>query len=659
MSKKKQTELEVLAQEVNDFLAKILFAALLTGIGSAIFLKSKYAEAYPAVVDYAIEGRRLGFAIAAGIIIFYFLWVKRGAILESLVTFLNWIFQSIINLVKASWRSYLIGNKTKLNKKHENKSDNTEEEQHKFKPPDGYPGYHLLPAQAKTDYAKEGEKIAKELTRGLERLGLAAEIIQGIQVVNINNGPASAAIELTLPDGFTQSKMRNLAGDLKSALSLPSLEVIEGSAPGQTGIIIGHENRAPVYLRTLLESKEYQKAKKQMRLPLPIGIDMKGNLVFEDLTRFPHALVAGATSSGKSVWLTQAIITLVTSFSPKELNLLLIDPKKIEFSIFEDLPHVVEIETDAERAVQLLENLVTEMDRRFALFQQKRVKNLAGYNEKVKEKLPMIVCIVDEFNDLMVVAGKKTLEPIFVRIAQLARAAGIHLIIATQRPSVDVITGVIKGNLPTRICFSLTTPADYVTVFGTDAGGGFQLRGLGDGVARIEGRLDGFLRFQGATTSIDDVETEKAVEKLTEFWLSSSVAKAASSPMEFQSQIFDTTERQIETFTPVLEDDAIIILHDEEEPEKEDSNNTSSIDELEYLVALQIIDVIENTAEEKDILVSANRIRSQLKKNQRDIQATFDSFSAKEWVTPEPGKGYKILNEEAFYRLCDLYEQAV
>lgn len=656
MSRNKQTELETLGQEISDFLAKTLFAALLIGTASTAFLKSTYAENYPELIAYAIEGRRIGFGTASVITGLYFLWIKRKALLEGLTQVLNWLFASFFEILKYVWSS-IRGARLILPANVALKTSEHSDQQ--ILVPDGYPGYDILPAQPKIEFDTSGEKIARQLARGLKRIGLEEETIQGIEIVSIHNGPASVLIELKLPDGLTQSKIESMAKNLKSALGVPSLEIIEGSAPGQAGIIIGRENRAPVYLRSLLESREFQRARKQMRLPIPIGIDMKGNMVFEDLTRFPHALVAGATNSGKSVWLVQAITTLAMIRSPAELQLLLIDPKRVEFTIFENLPHVARIETDPEKAIELLEYLVTEMDRRFALFQERKVKNLYGYNEKAgqEERLPMLVCIVDEFNDLMMVAGKKVLEPIFVRIAQLARAAGIHLIIATQRPSVDVITGVIKGNLPTRICFSLTTQADYVTVFGTEVGAGFQLRGYGDGVARIEGRLDGLLRFQGATVSMNDIETEQAIQKLAEFWKCRS--EAPNLP-DMENLRLPANDKGMQA-SHLMEDEAIITIHEDQPADAAETNvveETVAFRELEYQVALQIIEAIENTPEEKEVLVSANRIRAILRKNKPDIQAVFNRFVEREWLVPEPGKGYRVLQEDQFYRLCDQYEQA-
>lgn len=650
-------ELQKMNKSIADFFANLFAVSLLAGIVSTWFLKSKHLNAYNEFVPYAVEMKRIGFGIALFLTVIYFLWSIRSTMLKLITYFAKSAGKVLWGSIRTIVTRISIMEKENIQTAdsfafEEENTDNTT-----------MPNTSFLPVQPKVEYEKTAETVAKYLPTGLRRLGMDEDLIQGIKVVNAYNGPASGLIELEMPNGLTQSKIENLTKDLKAALGVPSLQVIEGSAAGRASLIVGHKTRAPVYLRSILESPEFKKAKKRLKLPVPIGVDPLGKIIFEDLTKFPHTLIAGATNSGKSIWLAVVIYFLAFVKPPAKLKLLLIDPKKVEFPVFEPLPHVSRIETDPSQATEMLQELVAEMDGRFHLFQKAKVKNIEGYNEKVQtdDQLPYIVVFVDELNDLMMVAGKDILEPIIVRLGQLARAAGIHLVIATQRPSVKVVTGVIKANLPTRICFSLTTQADYATVFGPEVGTNFQLRGQGDGVARIEGRLEGLLRFQGPIISLKEREVEESVEKLIRFW---EEKRRELGDVITGNKTYQTYENQGEKgfaeangFDLQDKNDEIII-HKEDEQKKgvKSVEDAGKLRVLEYQIALKIIDTIEHTPEGRDIFVSANKIRSQLGKNINDVQQTFDNFAAAGVLIPERGKGYRILDEEAFYRVCDEYE---
>jgi S-DNA-T family DNA segregation ATPase FtsK/SpoIIIE len=298
------------------------------------------------------------------------------------------------------------------------------------------------------------------------------------------------------------------------ALSLSANAVrIQAPIPGESyvGVEIPNRHSAPLALRASFESEAWRNSTSE--LPLILGVDIAGRHVILDLARAPHALIAGATGSGKSVCISNLILSLIYRFRPDELELVLIDPKIVEFAIYRDLPHLIHpVVTEPKQAVQALKWLVREMERRYSVLAEKSVRNLAGYNAKaVAEgfpKLPYIVLVIDELADLMMTAAQDVETPI-ARLAQMSRAVGIHTVLATQRPSVNVITGVIKANYPTRIAFQVASQIDSRTVL--DGKGAEALQGRGDmlfsppGLGRIQ-------RLQAPF--VDDGEIEKIVTSL-------------------------------------------------------------------------------------------------------------------------------------------------
>ncbi|AOT68334.1 FtsK/SpoIIIE domain-containing protein [Geosporobacter ferrireducens] len=668
-----KNELEKFTDSITDFFAKTACISLMVGGGSIFIMRTSFIENYPDLKSYAIEGQKVGFSLFVMIITGYFAWLNRTKLFEWLINMIGKIWKEMFTGVKTMLSgSFSLKNLKRLNDENMDFEMDDEGDPKGNQGLKGLPNLEIFPPQPKMEFEKNGAVVAKSLPEGFKRMGVADEVIQGIKVVSVNDGPSSALIEIDLPNGLKQSTIEGYAKDLEAALGVPSLEIIKGSAAGRAGIIVGSQNRVPVYLRSILESKEFKLARRKMILPIPIGIDPKGNIVFADLTKFPHALVAGATNSGKSVWLNALISTLSYLTGPDELRLLLTDPKRVEFHIYEPLPHVARIEKDAEKAVLMKQELVKEMDLRYKLFEKVKVRNIEAYNEKVpkEQRLPYIVDVVDEYYDLMMVGGKDVLEPLFVRLGQLARAAGIHLVIATQRPSVDVITGVLKGNLPTRICFSLTTQSDYSTVFGAEKGLNFKLRGFGDGVARIEGRLEGNLRFQGAAVSIKDSEVEKSIMDLASYWRENSnelipefINPALADPslvVENQEEDNKASKKKVksvsEESTRETEDVYEKVDTEEVADEEEFDQDHGEKSDLEYQVALQILEEIDKTPDGKEIIVSANKIRTKLRKNKNDIQSVFDKYVNEKHIESVPGRGYRVIDEEAFYRLCDEFE---
>jgi S-DNA-T family DNA segregation ATPase FtsK/SpoIIIE len=339
---------------------------------------------------------------------------------------------------------------------------------------------------------EELSQIASLLETKLEEFGIEAT------VESVLPGPVVTRFEIQPAPGTKASKITNIAQDIARSLSVSSVrvvEVIEGKS--YVGIEIPNTNRKMVRLTEILSSQAFKKS--LSNLTLALGHDISGNPVVVDLAKMPHLLVAGTTGSGKSVGVNAMLLSLLFKSDPKDVRLILIDPKMLELSVYDGIPHLLTpVITDMTDASNGLRWCVVEMDRRYKLMSLMGVRNLASYNKKVEEAaangkqlinplhpedeeylevLPSIVVVVDEFADMMMLVGKKV-EHLIARIAQKARAAGIHLILATQRPSVDVITGLIKANIPTRIGFQVSTKIDSRTIL--DQGGAEQLLGYGD-----------------------------------------------------------------------------------------------------------------------------------------------------------------------------------
>ncbi len=324
------------------------------------------------------------------------------------------------------------------------------------------------------------------------------------KVVDYMPGPVITRFEIELAPGIKAARISTLDRDLARSLSMPSVRVVE-VIPGKpyVGIELPNKNRQTVYFREVLDSPQFKNA--QSPLTVVLGKDIAGQSVVADLAKMPHLLVAGTTGSGKSVGVNAMILSILYKSQPEDVRFIMIDPKMLELSIYEGIPHLLtQVVTDMKDAANALNWCVNEMERRYRLMSFLGVRNIAGYNEKIKlaeemgrpipdplwkptdsmdlnmptlEKLPYIVVMVDEFADLIMAVGKKV-EELIARLAQKARAAGIHLVLATQRPSVDVITGLIKANIPTRIAFTVSSKIDSRTIL--DQMGAESLLGMGD-----------------------------------------------------------------------------------------------------------------------------------------------------------------------------------
>ena len=338
------------------------------------------------------------------------------------------------------------------------------------------------------------------------------------KIKRISCGPVVTLNEFEPASGIKVSKIVNLTDDIARYTSSISARLATIPGKNTIGIEIPNSKRENVFLNEIIADERFNK--KEIKLPIALGKSISGVPIVSDLSAMPHLLIAGTTGSGKSVCINTIILSLLYKYSPEKCNLILIDPKMLELSTYEGIPHLLcPVITEAKKATAALGWAVKEMENRYKLMTSVGVKNIDGYNVKYKKHMPYIVVIVDEMSDLMLLAGKE-IENYIQRLSQMARAAGIHIIMATQRPSVDVITGTIKANFPTRISFQVSSKIDSRTILGEQ--GAEQLLGKGDmlfmssanRIVRIHGpyvsefeieKVNSFLRSQGEPNYIDEI----------------------------------------------------------------------------------------------------------------------------------------------------------
>ena len=367
-----------------------------------------------------------------------------------------------------------------------------------------YPPIELLSKPDKKKLkggAKALTDTATKLQKTLYSFGVSAK------VENVSVGPAITRYELKPAEGVRVSKIANLADDIALNLAAETIR-IEAPIPGKqaVGIEVPNKEKEAVHLREVLESEEFQNNKS--KLTVALGKDVAGNIQLADIAKMPHVLIAGSTGSGKSVCINTIISSIIYNAKPSEVKMVMVDPKVVELSVYNGIPHLlIPVVTDPKKAAGALAWAVQEMDNRYNLFAAKGVRDIKGYNKAIEKEegqgtLPQIVIIVDELADLMMVAAKDVEEAI-CRLAQKARAAGMHLVIATQRPSVDVITGLIKANVPSRIAFAVSSQVDSRTIL--DQVGAEKLLGKGDMLYFPSGASKP-TRVQGAFVSDEEVE---------------------------------------------------------------------------------------------------------------------------------------------------------
>lgn len=386
------------------------------------------------------------------------------------------------------------------------KEDLFEEENEHIK----YANYKMPPVSLLNKVVNKSDKRSKQkvlenarrLEQTLRDFGVEASINQ------VTVGPTITRYEIQPRPGVKVSKIVNLTDDIALSLAAKSIRM-EAPIPGKNaiGIEVPNEESQMVGIREIMESKEFNGY--PSKLAMGLGKDVAGRIIIGDIAKMPHLLIAGSTGSGKSVCVNTLITSLVYKAKPDEVKLILIDPKVVELSNYNGIPHLlIPVVTDPKKAANALTWAVTEMNRRYKLFADTQVKDIKSYNEKTDNPLPRIVIIIDELADLMMVSANDV-EDCIHRLAQMARAAGMHLIVATQRPSVDVITGVIKANIPSRIAFAVSSQTDSRTII--DMGGAEKLLGKGDMLFYPLGAAKP-VRLQGAF--ISEAESDKIIEHI-------------------------------------------------------------------------------------------------------------------------------------------------
>ncbi len=394
------------------------------------------------------------------------------------------------------------------------------------------PSLSLLKSPAPNQDINDKKEIlnnAKIIEETMKNFGIDAIITQ------INKGPTITCYELQPSPGIKLSRIVSLSDNI--ALSLASSDIrIEAPIPGKAavGIEVPNKVKSSVLFKELITSEEYNNINSSV--PLALGKDVSGNVIVSTIDKMPHLLIAGATGSGKSVCINTIIMSILYKSSPEDVKLLLIDPKMVELSIYNGIPHLlIPVVTDAKKAAFALNWAVDEMEKRYKLFAQNNVRDMNSYNSKVKasngEELPTIVIIIDELADLMMVSAQE-IEDYICRLAQMARAAGMHLIVATQRPSVDVITGTIKANIPSRISFAVSSQVDSRTIL--DMAGAEKLLGKGD-MLFYPSFYSKPSRLQGAFISDEEVEAvvnSLKAQDITDY--NEDIIEIVESPREIQ-----------------------------------------------------------------------------------------------------------------------------
>ncbi|GIW65152.1 MAG: hypothetical protein KatS3mg093_131 [Candidatus Parcubacteria bacterium] len=364
-----------------------------------------------------------------------------------------------------------------------------------------------LLVQAKEEVLAPDIKVTSQIIeKTLENFGLKAEI------VDVEIGPAITRFALKPGEGIKLSKILSYQSDLGLALGTPNL-IIETPIPGKAviGIQVPNKKTANVRLGNLLKEKEFLES--ESLLIFPVGRKINGEPFFADLSKMPHLLIAGSTGSGKSIFIHNLLISFLIHNTPDTLNLILVDPKRVELTHYNDLPHLIlDPIVDTKKTLAVFNWLIEEMEQRYKLLEETKSRDIDTYNRRQSQRreklMPRIALFIDEMADLMVTYGS-SIESMIIRLAQMARATGIHLILATQRPSVDIVTGLIKANIPNRICFKVASYVDSRTVL--DIAGAEKLTGYGDGLF-ISTNLHRPIRIKSAFVS------EGEIEKITNFW---------------------------------------------------------------------------------------------------------------------------------------------
>ncbi len=377
------------------------------------------------------------------------------------------------------------------------------------------PSLDILDNTSSSNTKRNNQSNINERSEQLENV--FADFNIQIKVINVKLGPVVTLYEILPSAGIKINTIINLAGDISRSMGVGAVRIAQIFGTQYLGVEVPNEQRESVTIKELLSDPNFKNS--PHKIPICIGKDISGNIEVIDLSKTPHLLVAGTTGSGKSVFINTLLTSLLYKFSPKDLRLILIDPKMLELSVYNDIAHLLTpVVTEPRKAIIALKWVCKEMERRYSLMNEEGTRNLEGYNQKSPDPLPFIIVFIDEMADLMMTAGKEV-EHYVQRLAQMARACGIHVVMATQRPSVDIITGSIKANFPSRISFQVASKYDSRTILGEI--GAEQLLGNGDMLMSKNG--SNLVRYQSAFISdrevnklIKEIKSNKKVEYLQE-----------------------------------------------------------------------------------------------------------------------------------------------
>ena len=400
------------------------------------------------------------------------------------------------------------------------------------------PSLNILDSKEENFKQRNNKKNIDDSSDLLERV--FADFNISIKVINVKLGPVITLYEILPSAGTKINTIINLAGDISRSMGVGAVRIAQIYGTQFLGVEVPNDNREPVTIKELLSNENFKNS--LHKIPICIGKDIAGNIEVIDLSKTPHLLVAGTTGSGKSVFINTLLTSLLYKFPPSELRLILIDPKMLELSVYNDIAHLLTpVVTEPKKSIIALKWVCKEMERRYSLMNEENTRSLEGYNQKSIEKLPYIVVFIDEMADLMMTAGKEV-EHYVQRLAQMARACGIHLVMATQRPSVDIITGSIKANFPSRISFQVASKYDSRTVLGEI--GAEQLLGNGDMLMSKNG--SNLIRYQSAF--ISDEEVNKLIKEIKQ-----------TQKVEYLEELEEIINSNDENFDSLSDDDEELI----------------------------------------------------------------------------------------------------
>ncbi len=539
------------------------------------------------------------------------------AYLLSFVGFLIYIYsQNIINFVKLpniefrkifSKNNWGVNQKTKIRKDpiiNNIASNNSEEVSDLNK------GYEIDETDKKISYLSpsleilESNNISAKKNLDKENIKAKSNLLEKvfldfnieIQVINVKHGPVVTLFEILPAAGIKINTIINLADDISRSMGVGAVRIAQIYGTQYLGVEVPNEQREAVTIKELLSDENFKNT--SSKIPICIGKDISGNIEVIDLSKTPHLLVAGTTGSGKSVFINTLLASILYKFSPKDLRLILIDPKMLELSVYNDIAHLLTpVVTEPKKAIIALKWVCKEMERRYSLMNEENTRSIEGYNAKSIEKLPYIVVFIDEMADLMMTAGKEV-EHYVQRLAQMARACGIHVVMATQRPSVDIITGSIKANFPSRISFQVASKYDSRTVLGEI--GAEQLLGNGDMLMSKNG--SNIIRYQSAF--ISDNEVNKLIKEIKK-----------SQTVKYLDELDEIIKNNDENFDNLSDEDEALITKSIDLIKTTNKASTSFLQrnfQVGYNKAARIMEALEqrgvvsppNHAGKRDILIN-------------------------------------------------------